>query len=188
MRTVTYNAKDQLVVEYDKKKILLKNSETTIVKLKGAEGSRMLFKIEGEKYSIGNKGFWKPETVIKKGSKKVMVLRRPITGIVAMAELSHGEVYKCHIEEMPSAKLTFLTSGNIEVLSYSYNKKDKTKPILKLNTPILSRKDLRLLIILGCYCFTGIIRESKVTGRSKVRAGRKKPTVNTVIVDKDRDA
>lgn len=145
---------------FSKKKITLKSNDTTIIELLEEKSNRATFVLDGKNYRIHNEGFWNAKTIIQKDGHQTLIMKRNFLGNKCRIELENGNSYSCKITNSPLATLRFMNNYEQEILHYKLDATHKPKTVLKIVDHSINEIDLLLLIILGCYCFKGIVIEN----------------------------
>ena len=58
---------------FKKKKIILQSGTETIIELIEEKQSKASFRLDGEKFTIRNKGFWNAKTIIEKEGEQLLL-------------------------------------------------------------------------------------------------------------------
>ncbi|HKR03240.1 MAG TPA: hypothetical protein VJY62_01285 [Bacteroidia bacterium] len=149
--------------EFKKKKAFLKNDNEVIVELKSDKKKCAGFKWEDKTYTIRNRGFWNPLTVLENEEKKIMSLKRFFRTNKAFIEFENGNKYLCRTQNAVFVKLAVYSPDRKEIIRYKLISKYKASMQLNMDNADLPDSDLIFLIVLGCFVFRGIIRENKFT-------------------------
>jgi hypothetical protein len=156
---------------FKKKKIILQSGTETIIELIEEKQSKASFRLDGEKFTIRNKGFWNAKTIIEKEGEQLLMLKRNFLGSKGIIEFENGNHYSCKISNSPLAKLSFFNKDEKEILYYQLEATPKPKTVLNIIDHSTNEKELLMLIILGCYSFKGIVRENDTSNLIVLAAG-----------------
>jgi hypothetical protein len=167
MDNITDYLKTPLTWEFKKKKAFLKSDDKIILELKTGK-KRGSFELDKKTYSIRNRGFWNPATVVEEGKKKIAILNRFFRSNTAWIEFSEGNKYLIRCKNPAFIKLSVYSSDHKEVARYKLISKYKASMSLYTNNTEIPEMELIFLIVSGCFIFRGIIKESKVTNPESI--------------------
>lgn len=165
MDTISNYLKTPLAWEFKKKKALLKSNDKTILELKTGK-KRASFKTDDKSYTIYNKGFWNPATIIEEDKKSIARLNRYFRSKSTWVEFSDGNKYLIRCKNLTFIKLSICSADHKEIIRYKLISKYKAS--LSVYDPGILETGLMILLALGCFIFRGIIRENKIADLESV--------------------
>lgn len=163
-----------LTWEFEKKKIFLKSNDEIVLELKQEKATRSSFKIDDKNYVLRQQGFWNPKTILEKEGEPLLTLKHSLWTSKGKIEFANGNQYICKIRNSPLVKLTFLTMDEEEIVHYKLHASlnpGSIKTIMNINPNSIPDRDLLMLIILGCFCFHGIVIENQNNDFITIAAG-----------------
>ena len=161
MENIINYLKTPLTWEFKKKKAFLKSEDKTILELKMGK-KRASFESDDKIYTIRNKGFWNPSTVIE-DKKGISVLKCIFRGKTSWIEFENGNKYLLRSKNPMFIKLSILSTDHKEILRYKLISKYKAAMNLSKNNSEIPETDVFFLLMLSCFIFRGIIKENKTT-------------------------
>ncbi|MEP7168081.1 MAG: hypothetical protein ABI855_01795 [Bacteroidota bacterium] len=167
MENMINDLKTPLCWEFKKKKAFLKSDDKTVLELKVGK-KRASFKSGDITYTIRNKGFWNPSTVIEEDKKNIAILKRFFRGNTSWIEFENGNKYLLRCKNLMFIKLSVYSSDHKEILRYKLISKYKAVMNLYKNNTEIPGTDMLFLLMLSCFIFRGIIKENKTTDLESV--------------------
>ena len=156
---------------FKKNKIVLKSNDEILLELNEEKAARASFAFDGKGYIIHNEGFWNPKTIIEKEGNIVLTLKRHFLGSRGKIEFENGKTYLCKVRNAPLVKLSFFSDDEKEILNYKLEAKLKPKTVLNIIDYSINENELLMLIILGCFSFSGIVKENDASDLIIIAAG-----------------
>ena len=120
---------------------------------------------------LKRQGFWNPQTIIEKEGKQVLTLKSHFLGSRGKIEFENGKTYLCKVRNSPLVTLSFFSEEEKEILNYKLEAKLKPQTVLNIFDNSINENELLMLIILGCFSFSGIVKENDASDLIIIAAG-----------------
>ncbi|MFI5219938.1 MAG: hypothetical protein ACHQNT_10655 [Bacteroidia bacterium] len=183
------NIQNSMTWQFKKKKVFLKKNNKVIIELKTGKKKRASFKWKDKAYTIRNRGFWNPVTVLEEGNKQVLILKRFFRDNKAFIEFENGNRYLCKSQNPLFVKLSVYSNDRKEIIRYKLNSKSKASMHLNTHADAIPETDLIFLIVLSCFVFMGILKENNTDVDSVVFSntavpvpGKEEPVSEPILV------
>ncbi len=161
--------------EYKKRSAALKKDGKTILSLEFDKKNKAELIIDKNEYSLANKGFWHPVTIIEKKNKPIVVLARKSWDSKAFVHIADGNIYEVKLKNAPIITLMFSNGDGNELFSYRSSPDGKHDVQLIMGSIDVPATDLHFLLALGLFSFKGILGETTITKTTKpVKAAKTK--------------
>ena len=149
------------VWEFKKRKSLFKNTNETMIEIRNGK-KRATIKSVDQLYTIRNKGFWNPTSIIENDKQIIAQLKRTMGSNKVLVIFENGETYYLKSKNAVFVKLSIYSSNQQEIACYKLISKYKAHLNIDKTATDVNESDLLLLIALGCFVFRGVINENKV--------------------------
>ncbi len=160
MKTLNSNLNLPLKWISDGNEVILRAADKPIVVMNEFSAGNALFNFDGFAYSIKKTGTWNSTVTIEREGTVISTMKTSFFKNTGLIEMANGNQYTCRVKNAPLVKLYFSDSNHKEILYYKLDASSSPRTLFEIVDSSINDYDLVMLLVLGCFLFRGMVKES----------------------------